>query len=93
LGSIALMGLKGLIGLMRLMGTRGVVLPRAECAPLMEEVAHQMKLLAQMNLLEAPSPELCITIHLPEPAKMHRMLRFPAPDRGRSRIEQATLRH
>lgn len=65
---------------------------RAECAPFMEEAARQMKLLEQTNLLEAPSPEPRITIQLPEPGTMHLVLRFPAPDRGRSRVEQAILR-
>lgn len=65
---------------------------KAECAPFMEEAARQMKLLEQTNLLEAPSPEPRITIQLPEPGTMHLVLRFPAPDRGRSRVEQAILR-
>lgn len=65
---------------------------KAECAPFMEEAARQMKLLEQANLLEAPSPEPRITIQLPESGKLHLVLRFPAPDRGRSRIEQAVLR-
>ena len=65
---------------------------KAECAPFMEEAARQMKLLEQANLLEAPSPEPRITIQLPESGKLHLVLRFPAPDRGRSRIEQAILR-
>ena len=65
---------------------------RAECAPFREEAMRQMKLLEQTNLLEAPSPEPGITIQLPEPDAMHLVLRFPAPDRGRSRIEQAILR-
>jgi small-conductance mechanosensitive channel len=65
---------------------------KAECAPFMEEAARQMKLLEQANLLEAPSPEPRITIQLPEFGKLHLVLRFPAPDRGRSRIEQAILR-
>jgi small-conductance mechanosensitive channel len=63
-----------------------------ECAPFMGEAVRQMKLLEQANLLEAPSPEPRITIQLPESGKMHLVLRFPAPDRGRSRIEQAILR-
>lgn len=66
---------------------------KAECAPFMEEAARQMKLLEQTNLLEAPSPEPRITIQLPEAGTMHLVLRFPAPDRGRSRIEQSILRH
>jgi hypothetical protein len=65
---------------------------KAECMPYMEEAARQMKLLEQTNLLEAPSPEPRITIQLLEPGKMQFVLRFPAPDRGRSRIEQAILR-
>ncbi|MBX3331681.1 MAG: mechanosensitive ion channel family protein [Nitrospira sp.] len=65
---------------------------KAECAPYMDEAARQMKLLEQTNLLEAPSPEPRITIQLPDSGKIHLVLRFPAPDRGRSRIEQAILR-
>jgi small-conductance mechanosensitive channel len=65
---------------------------KAECGPFMEEAARQMKLLEQANLLEAPSPEPRITIQFPEPGKIQLVLRFPAPDRGRSRVEQAILR-
>ncbi len=65
---------------------------KIECAPFMEEAVRQMKLLEKTNLLEAPSPEPRITIQLPESGKIHLVLRFPAPDRGRSRIEQAILR-
>ncbi|MCS6304627.1 MAG: mechanosensitive ion channel family protein [Nitrospira sp.] len=65
---------------------------KAECAPFMGEATRHMKLLEQTNLLEAPSPEPRITIQLPESGKIHLVLRFPAPDRGRSRIEQAILR-
>jgi small-conductance mechanosensitive channel len=65
---------------------------KAECGPFMEEAVRQMKLLEQANLLEAPSPEPRITIQLPEPGKIQLVIRFPAPDRGRSRVEQAILR-
>ena len=65
---------------------------KAECGPFMEEAARHMKLLEQTNLLEAPSPEPRITVQLPEPGKIQLVLRFPAPDRGRSRVEQAILR-
>ena len=44
---------------------------KAECAPFMDEMARQMKLLEQRNLLEAPSPEPRITIQLPEAGKVH----------------------
>ncbi len=65
---------------------------KAECVSFMEEASRQMKLLEQTNLLEAPSPEPRITIQLPEPGRIQLVLRFPAPDRGRSRVEQAILR-
>ena len=65
---------------------------KTECTPYMEEAGRQMKLLEQTNLLEAPSPEPRVTIQLTEPGRIQLVLRFPAPDRGRSRIEQAILR-
>jgi small-conductance mechanosensitive channel len=65
---------------------------KAECIPFMGEAGRQMKLLEQTNLLEAPSPEPRVTIQLSEPGRINLVLRFPAPDRGRSRIEQAILR-
>jgi len=65
---------------------------KTECAPFMEEATRHMKLLEQTNLLEAPSPEPRITIQLLEPDKIQLVLRFPAPDRGRSRVEQAIVR-
>lgn len=65
---------------------------KAECTPFMDEASRQMKLLEQKNLLEAPSPEPRVTIQLPEPATIHLVLRYPAPDRGRSRVEQGILR-
>ena len=65
---------------------------KAECAPFMQEASRQMKLLEQQNLLEAPSPEPRITIQLCDAGRIVLVLRFPAPDRGRSRIEQAILR-
>lgn len=65
---------------------------KTECTLFMEEAGRQMKLLEQTNLLEAPSPEPRVTIQLSEPGHINLVLRFPAPDRGRSRIEQAILR-
>jgi small-conductance mechanosensitive channel len=65
---------------------------KAECAPFMEEASRHMKLLEQTTLLEAPSPEPRITIQLTDAGRIQLVLRFPAPDRGRSRIEQAILR-
>lgn len=65
---------------------------KAECSSFMGEASRQMKLLEQANLLEAPSPEPRITIQVIETGSILLVLRFPAPDRGRSRIEQAILR-
>lgn len=65
---------------------------KAECASFMDIASRQMKLLEETNLLEAPSPEPRVTIQLPEAGRVHLVLRYPAPDRGRSRIEQAILR-
>ena len=72
--------------------TRLLEAARAECTPFMEVASRHMKLLEQQNLLEAPSPEPRITIQLSDTGRIVLVLRFPAPDRGRSRIEQAILR-
>jgi small-conductance mechanosensitive channel len=72
--------------------TRLLEAAKSECSPFMTEASRQMKLLEQQNLLEAPSPEPRITIQLSEGGRILLVLRFPAPDRGRSRIEQAILR-
>jgi small-conductance mechanosensitive channel len=72
--------------------TRLLEAAKAECSPFMGEASRHMKLLEEQNLLEAPSPEPRITIQLPEPGRILLVLRFPAPDRGRSRIEQAIIR-
>jgi small-conductance mechanosensitive channel len=76
----------------KLAETRLLEAAKAECEAFMAEASRQMKLLEQQNLLEAPSPEPRITIQLPEPGSILLVLRFPAPDRGRSRIEQAIIR-
>lgn len=65
---------------------------KAECEPFMQEASRHMKLLEETDLLEAPSPEPRVTIQLPEPGRISLVLRFPALDRGRSRVEQAILR-
>ena len=65
---------------------------KAECSLFMEEAVRHMKLLEQTNLLEAPSPEPRITLQVVDTGRVQLVVRFPAPDRGRSRIEQAILR-
>jgi len=57
---------------------------KAECSSFMEEASRQMKLLEQANLLQAPSPEPRSTIQIIETGHIQLVLRFPAPDRGRS---------
>src|SRR4029078_12432595 len=64
---------------------------KAECSSFMGEASRQMKLLEQTNLLEAPSPEPRVTIQIVETGHIQLVLRFPSPDRGRSRVEQAIL--
>jgi small-conductance mechanosensitive channel len=65
---------------------------KTECSPFMGEVGRHMKILEQANLLEAPSPEPRITIQVIDEGLIQLVLRFPAPERGRSRVEQAILR-
>lgn len=65
---------------------------KAECSSFMQAAVRDMKLLEQANLLEAPSPEPRVTIQIIETGHTQLVLRFPAPDRGRSRVEQAILR-
>lgn len=72
--------------------TRLLDAARGECAQFMEEASRHMRLLEQENLLEAPSPEPRITIQLHDSGRILLVLRFPAPDRGRSRVEQAIIR-
>ena len=62
---------------------------RQNVHPLWEKPVRHMKLLEQTNLLEAPSPEPRVTIQIIETGHIQLVLRFPAPDRGRSRIEQS----
>ncbi len=65
---------------------------REECAPYLDEAVRYMRSLEEKNILESPSPEPRVTLHIPEPGKLTLHLRFPAPARSRSRVEQAILR-
>ena len=65
---------------------------KAECSSIMEEAGWHMKLLEQANLLDAPSLKPRVTLQLSETGHINLVLRVPAPDRGRSRIEPAILR-
>jgi small-conductance mechanosensitive channel len=65
---------------------------KEECAPYLDEAIRYMRSLEEKHILETPSPEPRITLHIPEPGKITLHLRFPTPARGRSRVEQAILR-
>ncbi|MGQ0811084.1 MAG: mechanosensitive ion channel family protein [Nitrospiraceae bacterium] len=65
---------------------------KTECAPYLEEAQRYMRALEQKSILETPSLDPRVTVQIPEPGRLHLLLRFPAPTRGRSRVEQAILR-
>lgn len=65
---------------------------KAQCAPYLDDAKRHMQSLEEKNLLEAPSLDPRVIVQIPEPGRIDLHLRFPAPARGRSRIEQAILR-
>jgi hypothetical protein len=85
--SIVLDGLKSLLLLLSVLIARPLIV-----RSIARNSGQTMEAKRQQNLLEAPSPEPRITIQLSERGRIVLVLRFPAPDRGRSRIEQAILR-
>jgi small-conductance mechanosensitive channel len=64
----------------------------AECSPLLEEAQVHMKRLASQQGLEPISVEPRVSVEMPEPNRIHFLLRIPAPARRQSRLEQAILR-
>jgi small-conductance mechanosensitive channel len=70
-------------------GHRGVVLDHEVFTTKLLEIGRD----SSFQFAGSPSsPEPRITIQLLEPGKAQFVLRFPAPDRGRSRVEQAIVR-
>jgi hypothetical protein len=63
-----------------------------ECGPFMEEARVHMKQLEGKAWLDAPSVEPRVSLHLPEPGRIHLLLRIPSPAHRTSRLEQAILR-
>lgn len=64
----------------------------SECIPFMEEARIHMKQLEGKAWLDAPSVEPRVSLHLPEPGRLHLLLRIPSPAHRTSRLEQAILR-
>lgn len=64
----------------------------AECSLFMGDASRHMKLLEQATFLEAPSAAPRVTLQLSETGRIQLVLRFPAPDRARTRIEQSIMR-
>ncbi len=65
---------------------------REEAAPYIEEARVYLKNLEGKKWLDAPSVEPRVTIQLPEPGRIHLLLRVPCPTQYPSRLEQAILK-
>jgi len=63
-----------------------------ESAPFIEEAGAYFKSLEGKLWLDAPSVEPRVTIQLPEPGRIHLLLRVPCPTQYPSRLEQAILK-
>jgi len=63
-----------------------------ESVPFIEEARTYLKNLEGKLWLDAPSVEPRVTIQLPEPGRIHLLLRVPCPTQYPSRIEQAILK-
>ncbi len=65
---------------------------REEAAPYIEDARTYLKKLEGKLWLDAPSVEPRVTIQLPEPGRIHLLLRVPCPTQYPSRLEQAILK-
>jgi small-conductance mechanosensitive channel len=65
---------------------------RAECAPYLEEARRQIKKLEGTEWLDAPTVDPRINVQIPEPGRIHLLLRFAVPAPKIVRIEQVILR-
>jgi small-conductance mechanosensitive channel len=63
-----------------------------ESAPYIDEARTYLKKLEGKLWLDAPSVEPRVTIQLPEPGRIHLLLRVPCPTQYPSRIEQGILK-
>ena len=63
-----------------------------EATPYIEDARTYLKKLEGKLWLDAPSVEPRVTIQLPEPGRIHLLLRVPCPTQYPSRLEQAILK-
>lgn len=62
------------------------------CRPYLDRVAARMQDLTARNSLDTPATEPRVHIHLPEPDKIHLVLRVPVEARRKGRTEQRIIR-
>jgi small-conductance mechanosensitive channel len=65
---------------------------RDECAPYLDEARRSIKKLEGTEWLDAPTVDPRINIQIPEPGRIHLLLRFAVPSSKIVRIEQVILR-
>ncbi len=65
---------------------------QVEAAPYIEEARTYLKKLEGKLWLDAPSVKPRVTVQLPEPGRIHLLLRVPCPTQYPSRLEQAILK-
>lgn len=65
---------------------------REECASFLEDARVHMARAGSAEGLPPPNVDPRVILRLPEPGRVHLLLRFPAPVRQRGLIEQAILR-
>jgi small-conductance mechanosensitive channel len=63
-----------------------------ECSPFLEDARTYMKSIESRHGLDSPTVAPRVTLQIPEPGRIHLLLRIPAPARRKGRLEQAILR-
>jgi small-conductance mechanosensitive channel len=63
-----------------------------ECGPFLEEARTYMKTIESKHGLDSPTVAPRVTLQIPEPGRIHLLVRVPAPARRKGRLEQAILR-
>lgn len=64
----------------------------AECSPFLEEARKYMERLEQTHGISGPSVEPRVAVQIPEPGRLHLLVRIPVPAGRHGRIEQNILR-
>lgn len=65
---------------------------KAECSSIVEEAKRHLLRLENQEVIEVPSVDPRVTLHIPEPGRIDLILRVPAPVSRKGAIEQAILR-